>query len=122
MSNCEKLSFDSELLQPLKERLELAINSSLRVANLTNKEVEINLKITLKTDTQREYEKGELTKKWEEPRLEFKLSEKVKENKFTNEGTLGFNYALEINEDTNEVYIRKANEQIRIEDLKKEEN
>lgn len=122
MSNCEKLSFESELMQPLKERLELAINSNLRVASLTNKEAEINLKINIKTDTQREYEDGKMTKKWEEPRLEFKITEKIKEDKFTNEGTIGFDYAIEVNKDTNEVYINKVNKQIDINDLEEEEN
>lgn len=47
MSNLEKLDFNSELLKPMKEQLEIIINRLMSVCMNTNKEAEISLKINL---------------------------------------------------------------------------
>ena len=45
----ERLDLDSELLQPMKEQLEILINREMNVCATGNKEAEITLKINLGT-------------------------------------------------------------------------
>lgn len=107
----EKLDLDSELLKPMREQLEIIINSLMNVCATKNKEAEISLKINIDSIKQGEYDKGKLIKEWTEPRLEYQISEKIKEIKNTNKGLLGINYQVEIDEETNETYVKKINEQ-----------
>lgn len=71
------------------------------------KEVEIVLKINL--DTVKRFEKisNEVAKEWTEPRLDYSISEKIKESKSTSRGNLGFDYQIQINKNTNEIYVEK---------------
>lgn len=110
----EKLDFNSELLKPMKEQLEIIINRLMNVCSTENKEAEISLKINLDACKRGEYDKGKLIKDWMEPKLEYQISEKIKEVKNTNKGILGDDYELKINEETNEVYVQKINEQMSI--------
>ena len=76
------------------------------------KEAEINLKINLDSshfgDTT---EEGEYIE-WEEPRINYQISEKIKETKNTNKGSVGIDYELKIDEKTNEVFVEKINKQL----------
>lgn len=112
MSTLEKLDFNSELLKPMKDQLELIINRLMNVCVTGNKEAEISLKINLDSYKRREYNKGKLEKEWTEPRLEYQMSEKIKEVKNTNKGLLGMDYELEVNKEDNNVYVKKINEQM----------
>lgn len=110
----EKLDFNSELLRPMKEQLEIIINRLMNICSTENKEAEISLKINLDVCKRGEYDKGKLIKDWIEPKLEYQISEKIKEVKNTNKGILGDDYELKINKETNEVYVQKINEQMSI--------
>ena len=112
----EKLDLNSELLKPMKDQLEIVVNRLANVVATQNKEAEITLKINL--DTTKRYEEidGEEPDviEWIEPRIDYQISEKIKEFKNTNKGNLGFDYELKVNEETNEVYVGKVNEQTTI--------
>ena len=111
MSNLQKLDFNSELLKPMKEQLEIIINRLMSVCVNTNKEAEISLKINLDACKKGDYDKGKLVKEWTEPKLEYQISEKIKEVKNTNKGLLGIDYELKVNKEDN-VYVQKINEQM----------
>lgn len=107
----ERLNLDSSLLVPIKASLEIAIDRMIPDVLQDNKEGEITLKLDISKITRHEYEKGIVTKEWVEPLVEFKLTEKLKENKNTREGTLGNNYEITLDEDDCKAYISKVNEQ-----------
>lgn len=108
----QKLDLNSEMLKPMKDQLELILNRLMNVVVTGKKEAEINLKINLDSshfgDTT---EEGEYIK-WEEPRIDYQISEKIKETKNTNKGSVGFDYELKIDEKTNEVFVEKINKQL----------
>jgi len=108
----EKLDLNSELLQPMKEQLEIIINRLMNVCATGNKEAEITLKINLDSVKRGEYDKGNLIKEWIEPKLEYQISEKIKEIKNTSKGLLGNDYEMKVSKETNEVYVQKINEQL----------
>ncbi len=108
----EKLDLNSELLQPMKEQLEIIINRLMNVCATGNKEAEITLKISLDSIKRGEYDKGNLIKEWIEPKLEYQISEKIKEIKNTSKGLLGNDYEMKVSKETNEVYVQKINEQL----------
>ena len=107
----ERLNLDSSLLVPIKASLEIAIDRVIPDVLKKHKEAEINLKINISENLRHEFEKGIVTKEWVEPLVEFKLTEKLKENKNTREGTLGNNYEITLDEDDCKAYISKVNEQ-----------
>lgn len=107
----ERLNLDSSLLVPIKASLEIAIDRIMPDVLKKHKEAEINLKINISESLKHEYEQGIVTKEWIEPLVEFKLTEKLKENKNTREGTLGTNYEITLDEDDCKAYISKVNEQ-----------
>ena len=108
----ERLDLDSELLQPMKEQLEILINREMNVCATGNKEAEITLKINLGTTKRGEYDKGRLIKEWVEPKLEYQISEKIKEVKNTSKGLLGNDYEMKVSKEDNNVYVQKINEQL----------
>lgn len=110
----EKLDLNSELLKPMKKHLEIIVNRLMNVCATGNKEAEISLKINLDTTKRGEYDKGKLIKERTEPRLEYQISEKIKETKNTSKGLLGGNYELQINKEDNNVYVQKINEQMSV--------
>ncbi len=95
----------------MRQRLEIIINRLMNVCATGNKEAEIALKINLDSIKRHEFEKGKITKEWIEPKLEYQISEKIKETKNTSKGLLGINYEMQINKEDNNVYIQKINEQ-----------
>ena len=105
----EKLNLDNELLKPIKNRLENAIDILTKNAVLTKKEAEITLKINISVfEKSREFK--EKTEEYLEPIYEFQLSEKIKESKDSYKGKVGFNHAIMINDDNNLV-IESINKQ-----------
>lgn len=92
----QKLNLDSELLKPMREQLEIIINKLTGIVATQNKEAEVD---------------DEKVKEWVEPRIEYSISEKIKEVKNTNKGNLGFDYQVKVDEETNETYVEKINEQ-----------
>ena len=110
----EKLNLNSELLKPMKDQLELILNRLMNAVVIGNKEAEITVKINLDSSHMGETNpEGEYVE-WEEPRIDYSISEKIKETKSTNKGSVGFDYELKIDEETNEVYVQKINEQMSI--------
>lgn len=107
----ERLNLDSSLLAPIKASLEIAIDRVMPDVLKKHKEAEINLKINISENLRHEFEKGIITKEWVEPLVEFKLTEKLKENKNIREGILGDNYEITLDEDDCKAYISKVNEQ-----------
>ena len=113
----QKLDLDSELLKPMREQFEIILNRLMNVVVIGNKEAEINLKINLNSshlgDTTDEGKYIE----WEEPRIDYSISEKIKETKNTNKGSIGYDYELKIDEETNEVFVEKINKQLSIDEM-----
>lgn len=112
----ERLNLDSTLLKPVKEALEISVDTLMPSVLKENKEAEITLKISLDHSTQHEFDNGRVTKEWLEPEISFKLTEKLKENKNTREGMLGQDYEIALGTD-NKSYIKKVNEQMSLLEL-----
>lgn len=60
--------------------------------------------------------------KWVEPRISFQISERVKETKNTIKGSVGNDYELKVDKDTNILYVEKVNEQTSMFDEADEED
>lgn len=103
----QNLDLDSKLLKPMKKRLENAIDILTRNAIITGKEAEITLKISVSVN-EKENEDNE---EYYEPSYEYQLTEKIKEAKGSYKGNLGFNYQVEIDEETNTAKVKEINEQ-----------
>lgn len=105
----EKLNLDNKLLKPIKEKLENSIDILTKNAMLTNKEAEITLKIIVGvTKRDREIDNGLL--EYLEPSYEYQITEKIKENKDTYKGNLGYNYDIRL-DDENNLVVLPVNEQ-----------
>ena len=100
----EKLDLDSELLKPMRDQFEIVLNRLAGVVATQNKEAEIVSKQFEEVDEK-------TVKEWVEPRIDYSISEKIKETKNTNKGLVGFDYQVKIDEETNQTYVEKINEQ-----------
>ena len=105
----ENLNLDSELLKPMKEKLEHSIDVLTKNAILTKKEAEITLKINVSV-TEKDREFNDEIEEYLQPVYDFQISEKIKEAKGSYKGVIGFNYAVKIN-DENNVIVQDINEQ-----------
>ena len=105
----ENLNLDSELLKPMKEKLEHSIDVLTKNAILTKKEAEITLKINVSV-TKKDREFNDEIEEYLQPVYDFQISEKIKEAKGSYKGVIGFNYAVKIN-DENNVIVQDINEQ-----------
>ena len=102
----EELNLDSELLEPMKLRLEKTIDTLTKKALATGKESEINLKIKIGITERYDEKTG---KDWIEPEIEYQITDKIKEDKGTYKQSLGFNYEIELDEE-NKVIIKNKEE------------
>lgn len=105
----ETLNLDSELLKPMKTKLEASINTLTKNAILTKKDAEITLKINASV-TEKDREFNDEIEEYLQPIYDFQISEKIKEAKGSYKGVVGFNYAVTIN-DENNVVVQDINEQ-----------
>ncbi len=105
----EKLNLDNELLKPMKERLEHSIDILTKSSILTGKESEITLKINIGV-SKKDREFNDEIEEYLQPIYDFQILEKIKEAKGTYKSSLGFNYAVEIDNQDN-VIVRNINEQ-----------
>lgn len=105
----ESLNLNSQLLKPMKEKLEKSIDILTKNAILTKKDAEITLKINISV-TKKDREFNNEIKEYLEPMYDFQISEKIKEAKGSYKGAVGFNYALII-DDENNVLVQDINEQ-----------
>lgn len=105
----ETLNLDSELLKPMKTKLEASIDALTKNAILTKKDAEITLKINVSV-TERNREFNDEIEEYLQPIYDFQISEKIKEAKGSYKGVVGFNYAVTIN-DENNVVVQDINEQ-----------
>lgn len=106
----QRIDLDSELLKPMRDRIENMINNLLLVAVEESKESEINLKINISSqERSQKNDEGEDVY-WIEPRFDYQISEKIKENKNSYKGFTGQNYELRIDKDK-KLYVQKVNEQ-----------
>lgn len=94
----ENLNLDSELLKPMKEKLEKSIDTLTKNAILTQKEAEITLKINVSVK-ERNREFNDEIEEYLEPIYDFQISEKIKEAKGSYKSVVGFNYAVKIEDD-----------------------
>lgn len=77
-----------------------------------DKEAEVNLKISIdKEKKEKLYKEINFIDKWVEPRFSYTITEKVKEHKETNKGTLGFNFIID-----------QEGEQFLVEEVNKQES
>ena len=105
----ENLNLDSELLKPMKTKLESSIDTLTKNAILTGKEAEITLKINVSI-SKKDREFNDEKQEYLQPNYDYQLSEKIKEAKGSYKGFVGFNYAVTINEDNN-LIVQDVNEQ-----------
>ena len=105
----ENLNLDSELLKPMKTKLENSIDTLTKNAILTGKEAEITLKINVSI-SKKNREFNDEKQEYLQPNYDYQISEKIKEAKGSYKGFVGFNYAVTINEDDN-LIIQDVNEQ-----------
>lgn len=105
----ENLNLDSELLKPMKTKLESSIDTLTKNAILTGKEAEITLKINVSI-SKKSREFNDEKQEYLQPNYDYQISEKIKEAKGSYKGFVGFNYAVTINEDDNLV-VQDVNEQ-----------
>lgn len=101
----EELNLDSELLEPMKERLEQSIDMLTKNAILTKKESEITFKINIGVTKRKDKDK-----EWLEPRFEYKIDEKIKEAKSSYKNDLGRNYQIGLDDDNN-ILVQNINKQ-----------
>ena len=105
----EKLNLNSELLKPMKTRLENSIDVLTKNAILTKKEAEITLKINVSV-TEKDREFNDEIEEYLQPVYDFQISEKIKEAKGSYKGVIGSNYAVSIDKKNNLV-VKDINEQ-----------
>ena len=105
----ETLNLDSELLKPMKEKLEKSIDTLTKNAILTEKDAEITLKINVSV-SKKDREFNDEIEEYLQPIYDYQISEKIKEAKGSYKGVVGFNYAVTIN-DENNVIVQDLNEQ-----------
>ena len=77
----QKLNLDSELLKPMREQFEIILNRLVGIVATQNKEAEITLKLNLDSTKQYEEVDEKTVKEWVEPRIDYSISEKIKETK-----------------------------------------
>lgn len=108
----EELNLDSKLLLPIKLNLENVINRLMYSVLNEDKEAEVNLKISIdKEKKEKLYKEINFIDKLVEPRFSYTITEKVKEHKETNKGTLGFNFIID-----------QEGEQFLVEEVNKQES
>ncbi len=105
----ENLNLDSELLKPMKEKLEKSIDTLTKNAILTEKDAEITLKINVSV-SKKDRKFNDEIEEYLQPIYDYQISEKIKEAKGSYKGVVGFNYAVTIN-DENNVIVQDVNEQ-----------
>lgn len=105
----EKLSLDNELFKTMKERLEKSIDILTKSAILTGKEAELTLKINVGVN-KKEREFNDEFEEYLQPMYDFQISEKIKEAKGSYKSSIGFDYAVEI-DDENNIIVKNVNEQ-----------
>ena len=109
MKKNEILNLDSELLKPMKTKLESSIDTLTKNAILTGKDAEITLKINVSI-SKKDREFNDEKQEYLQPNYDYQLTEKIKEAKGSYKGFVGFNYAVTINEDNN-LIVQDVNEQ-----------
>lgn len=105
----ENLNLDSELLKPMRYRLENSIDILTKNAILTGKEAEIVLKINVSVN-KKDREFNDEIQEYLQPIYDFQISEKIKEAKDSYKGIVGFNYAVTINKE-NSIIVQDVDEQ-----------
>ncbi len=109
MKKKQVLNLDSELLKPMKERLESSIDTLTKNAILNGKDAEITLKINVSVN-KKDREFNDEIEEYLEPIYDFQIQEKIKEAKGSYKGAVGFNYSVSIN-DEQELEVQNMNEQ-----------
>ncbi len=109
MKRKQVLNLDSELLKPMKEKLESSIDTLTKNAILNGKDAEITLKINVSVN-KKDREFNDEIEEYLEPIYDFQIQEKIKEAKGSYKGAVGFNYSVSIN-DEQELEVQNMNEQ-----------
>ena len=109
MKKKQILNLDSELLKPMRERLEKSIDTLTKNAILNGKDAEITLKINVSVN-KKDREFDDEIEEYLEPIYDFQIQEKIKEAKGSYKGAVGFNYSVSIN-DEHELEVQNMNEQ-----------
>ena len=105
----EKLNLDNELLKPIKDDLEKAIDTLTKNAILTGKEAEINLKLNIST-LKNTIETTDGIEEITQPVYEYQISDRIKETKSSRKRSVGAEYSIELDEEGN-VMVKKVNNQ-----------
>lgn len=91
----QRITIDSKILEPLKFKIENSINAVLKQVYGRTKTGEVNIKIDILTEKQVKYNKDhEIVDEWIEPKLKYKVSAKLKEERKEAEGQLGNGFKI----------------------------
>ena len=115
----DRLDLDSEILKGLRSEIEVSLCAALMLADKEGKEIEVGIKVKVKTETVRTYNEGKVSREWEEPRISWNVSRKKKEDKIDYKGSAragwelrfdddGRPYVVEVNKQTNMFEEEKA--------------
>ena len=108
----ESLTINSELFADLRSQFNTYLSHLLQEANVSGKEGELSLKIKVTTATEREHKNGAFVKEWTEPRFNWQITKKVKENKIDIKSCSGEGFMLEFDEDGKPMIKETPNKQI----------
>ena len=90
----KKLGLNSDMFETLRLHLSTEITAMTKQALDRNRVAEITLKLTIEPHERREYEQMTLIAEWNELKVEYKLTSKIKELKSDFKHTIGDGYEV----------------------------
>ena len=100
------ISLDNKLLRPMKGSLEHSIDLMIKNALINNRDTEVNVKVLISTSEEVNAD-GEV---YTSPRIQYKVTEKIKEPKADYKGHLDPNFAISL-DDENNIVVKNIDEQ-----------
>jgi hypothetical protein len=107
----DRLDLDSEILKGLRSEIEVSLCAALMLADKEGKEIEVGIKVKVKTETVRTYNEGKVSREWEEPRISWNVSRKKKEDKIDYKGSARAGWELRFDND-GRPYVVEVNKQM----------
>jgi hypothetical protein len=114
----DRLDLDSEILKGLRSEIEVSLCAALMLADKEGKEIEVGIKVKVKTETVRTYNEGKVSREWEEPRISWNVTRKKKEDKIDFKGSARAGWELRFDED-GRPYVVEINKQTTLFDIVK---
>ena len=119
MENKKVITLDNKLLKPMKQSLEHSIDLMIKNALIINRDTEVSVKVLISTSEEINAD-GEC---YTSPRIQYKVTEKIKEPKADYKGNLDPNFMISLDEENN-IVIKSTDEQQSLfeEDMDEEED